>query len=450
MLPILYAGAFLGAYNANCVSIALPSIIATFTVDAAAAQWLVSGYMMVQAVMIAVYAFLSRRFTTRHLFIAATVIYIFGGIGAMVSPNFPLLLVFRVVQACGGALFIPIMMGGVLVLAPREKLASYLALGNVAIAVGPAFAPIISGMMITFLGWRSVFIVPIILMTLVSVVGLRFVKPLMPTQRVRFDIPSIAFVTLTLFAFVLGIGQLIMNLPLGLGILVGAVISGFLFVRRQNALETPLLNMQPLRTVSFTLCCLLILFAIMQNFSMSLLLPMYFQDVHALTAFESGLLLLIPLAIMTVIMLMAGRLMDRWGAWPLLPIGFLVLVIGQVLVGVFSSQLAVAAVVAASILVYSGSGIVQSPIQTTALKPLKPEENPSGVSLINICIQSASAIGPALFVGIFSNTAAKSVMSGTEGAAAQADGFVAAIIAAALLAVIGLAIAIPTAKKSSG
>ncbi|MFR5093228.1 MAG: hypothetical protein ACLTDR_15695 [Adlercreutzia equolifaciens] len=57
MLAVLYGSAFVAAFNENTINVALISIMGEFAVDANTAQWLVTGYMIVTAIVVTVSAF---------------------------------------------------------------------------------------------------------------------------------------------------------------------------------------------------------------------------------------------------------------------------------------------------------------------------------------------------------------------------------------------------------
>ena len=129
MLVVLYAAAFVSAFNESIVNVALM-------------------------------AFLMQRFRVRVLFAIAAACFIAGELLCVIAPNFPLLLAARLLQAVGSGTFTPIMMNAVLACAPREKMGTYLSIGNAAITLGPAFAPVMSGFAVTMFGWRAIFVLP--------------------------------------------------------------------------------------------------------------------------------------------------------------------------------------------------------------------------------------------------------------------------------------------------
>lgn len=449
MLVVLYIGAFVAAFNENIINVAIVDITTEFSVGSDIAQWLVTGYMVVTAVVIALTAFLFKRFTLRSLFFFAGICFIAGEVACFFAPTFPLLLTARLVQAIGSGIFIPIMMNTVLACVPPARVGTYLAIGSAIITVGPAFAPVVSGIVATLFGWRSIFAVPTILTVVLVVLGIAFLRNFAETEKARFDVLSVVLSTIGLTLLVFGLSQIMSNLLYAIAAIVVAIVVLLLFARRQTHLDEPLLKIDPLMKPQFARACILAIIAMMTTFSMSVLLPIYFESSFGATALLAGLLILIPIAINAVIALSAGRIMDRWGEWPLLPIGYGMILVGQAAVAFFSAQLALVPVVVASVVVYAGVGLVMSPAQTSGLKILPGPERSSGVSIMSIAITVAGSLGPSLFVGILANAALGAQALGNAFAAAQALGFSRAVIVAAVIGAIGLAISIPHSLKAS-
>src|SRR5690606_28133343 len=70
MIAILFIGAFVAILNETLLNVALPSIMNEFQVDPTEVQWLTTGYMLVNGILIPASAFLIQRFTNRTLFIS--------------------------------------------------------------------------------------------------------------------------------------------------------------------------------------------------------------------------------------------------------------------------------------------------------------------------------------------------------------------------------------------
>ena len=89
LLVVLFTGAFASAFNESIVNVALVDIVAEFNIAPTTAQWLVTGYMAVTAVVMALMAFLMQRFSVRTLFFFAGACFVAGEALCMVAPAFP-------------------------------------------------------------------------------------------------------------------------------------------------------------------------------------------------------------------------------------------------------------------------------------------------------------------------------------------------------------------------
>ena len=110
ILAVLMAGAFVAVLNSTLLNIALPSIMKSFNIEASTAQWLTTGYMLVNGIMIPTSAFLVQKFSTRQLFLTAMGLFSIGTIVAGQADLFPVLLGSRMLQASGSAIMMPLLM----------------------------------------------------------------------------------------------------------------------------------------------------------------------------------------------------------------------------------------------------------------------------------------------------------------------------------------------------
>lgn len=447
MLAVLYGSAFVAAFNENTINVALISIMGEFAVDANTAQWLVTGYMIVTAIVVTVSAFLTKRLRLRTLFLTAAGFLTLGLVAAMLAPTWPLFLAARLVQAVGTGIFIPVMMSTVLAVAPRTRMGTYLSIGGCMITFGPAFAPVVSGLMVTTLGWRSIFLPPAALIVVLAFLGVALIRNIAEPEKIKLDGISVVLSAVGLTSFVFGL-SLVMASPMVavITIAVGLAVMGA-FVVRQHRIPNPLLNLTPMHNRLFAPVCVLVVVAMMTTFSMSVLLPLYFEGALGTTALAAGALLLAPILVNAVTSLVGGRVMDKRGSWPLLPAGFAIITVGQLAVCLCAPTLSLAGVLVASVVVYAGVGLVLSPSQTAGLQTLSPEQNPHGVAILNTFIQIAAAVGPSLFIGVLSSVAGSVEAAGTAAALAQAEGFSVAVAVACVIAGIGMLTALAYARK---
>ncbi len=441
MLIVLFGCGFMAAFNENLINVALISIMDEFSVSTDTAQWLVTGYMIITTIVVAMTAFLFRRFKLRRLLTFGLLLITVGSLVCMFAPIFPVLLISRLIQAIGTGICIPSMMNTILVVTPRKKLGTYLAVGNCMIVFGPALAPVVSGLMVTMVSWRAIFIPPAACALILAILGLIFVRNIADTEHIHLDILSIILAAVGLFLVVYGLSIITTEIVMSLIFLAVGIICLVLFARRQFGMSAPLLNLKPLKNPLFLPVCFMMIVIMMTSFSMGVLLPLYFEGALGMTSLLSGAMLIIPVLLNGVTSVVGGRIMDRHGSWPLIPLGFGVVVVGQVLIFATALEFSWVLTLVGAMIVYAGVGSIFATTQTAGLQILPDKENPDGVALINIFVQMAASIGPSLFVGILSSTSATQIASGATDSFAQASGFSSAILVAAVIALAGFILA---------
>ncbi len=448
LLTTLYAAAFVAGFNENLVNMALMSIMGEYGVDSVTAQWLVTGYMIVSTVVVSCMAFLYQRVKLRTLFLVAAVLSLVGSALGLVAGSFAMLMAARLIQAVGTGIFIPAMMNTILAVTPKNRLGTFMSIGGCVITFGPAFAPVVCGALVTAFGWHSIFVIPTVAMVVLIGCCFAFVCNLENTPA-KLDVPSVALSALGLTAFVYGVSEVTANVTLAVGVLAIAVAAIAAFAWRQFHCDHPLIELSPLKNARFVMPLLLVMMAMMTTFSMSVLLPLYFEGALGMTALVAGVVMLAPVLTNAFATLFGGRVMDKRGEWPLLPAGFVCIVAGLVLMVALSATMSLPGVFVGAVLVYVGVGLVLSPSQTAGLKNLPPRQNPSGVTLMTTCLQIAACIGPSLFVGVMNSAQAGALAGGAEVAASTALGFSSALLVAAVIAAIGLVVAFLFARPGA-
>ena len=437
LLAVFYGCGFLAGFNENLVNMALVAIMGDFSIDAVAAQWLVTGYMIAVTVVVTCMAYLYRRLSMRTLFFAAAALSIAGSAGGFLAPNFPLLLVARLVQAVGTGVFIPLMMNVIVDRVPHGRLGTYLAIGSAMITIGPATAPIVTGFMVSDLGWRSVFLVPLAAAVALTVAGIFVVRGGREPERARFDLPSALLTAAGVTLLCVGLSEVTLRPAVGAAALIGAALALGWFARRQEHLARPLVSMEPLHHGMFWPAALLVMVTMMTYFSLSVMAPLYFEEA-GLAASMAGVLMVAPVLANAAASVLSGRALDRWGEWPLLPAGLAIAVagLGITIAGALAGSVVVAT--AGIFFGYLGTGMVLSPAQTAGLRRLPEELDSHGVTLMSMAVQLSACLGPAAYVGIMSSATAAASAAGVPAAQASAEGFAVAMIAALVVAAAGL------------
>lgn len=440
MLPVLFACSFSASFVQNMMNIALPEASERFAVTLSVANWLIIGYTVVAATSIMMAAFLVERLGLRRLFFVAAGALVAGSGLAFAAPDFFTLLGCRLVQAVGTGLLYPTVTGVIMAVSPKRDVGVHLALNSGAIAVGLAVSPLVSGLVLTYVGWEALFAAPLALSAALLAAGFFLVHDIGAHRQVSADFLSVALGLVGLGALVYGLSEITHLLVPSLAALaVGAAVLA-LFVRRQFKLKSPLLDLHPLAHPRFAAGMVLVMVGTMASYSLSVLLPLYFEGANGSTAFAAGLLLLGPVLVNAASSFAGGKLYDRWGAWPLIPAGLVLVLAGQAALFVLSEHLLIGLVVLAAAVIYVGQGLAYTPSKTTALSQLPPDLYPHGASINSTLVQVASSIGSSLFVGVLSADVLRGTAAGLAKTQAYAAGFAHTLAIALVIVAVGLVV----------
>lgn len=169
VLSIMILGTFFGIMCSTMMNIALPTLMRTFHISSARVQWVSNGYMLVNALMIPVSAYLIKKYSYRHLFLLFTAIFGVGTIIGAMAPSFPVIVLGRMIQAVGSGIMMPL----VNVMAMRYATAGHqgavMGIVGLAFNFSPIIGPSVAGLILDFFSWLYLFllVLPFILITLV-------------------------------------------------------------------------------------------------------------------------------------------------------------------------------------------------------------------------------------------------------------------------------------------
>lgn len=403
IIAILMVGAFITFLNNTLLNIALPSIMQEMNVGPTAVQWVTTGYMLVNGIMIPTTAFLIEKYSVRRLFLVAIGVFSIGTIIAAFTPYFFLLIIARMVQASGGAIMMPLLMNVILVSFPIEKRGMVMGILGFILMFAPAIGPTLSGFIIEQFHWRALFYLIAPITIFVFILGFIFLKdkkyrPELRLDKVSLMLSSIGFGSL-LFGFSVA-GELGWFSPyVFVPILVGGVTL-LVFTLRQLKLDRPMLNFGVFQYSMYNLSIFIIMVVQIAMFSGVLLIPIYVQTVLGVPPMQAGLLLLPGAVVNACMSPITGRLFDRFGGRILAVTGLTVITISTF----YFSQLTVDSNPIAVMILHAirmfGMSMVMMPVQTNGLNQLPRKLYPHGTAMNNTLMQVTAALGTGLMITI--------------------------------------------------
>ncbi|WP_141994940.1 DHA2 family efflux MFS transporter permease subunit [Peribacillus simplex] len=404
---VLIIGAFLATFNQTIMSVAIPELMNDFNIKASTAQWLTTGYMLVNGVLIPITAFLIQRFSTRQLFQTSMIIFLAGTIVSAVASNFPVLLTGRLIQAAGAGIIMPLLMNVVLSLFPPEKRGSAMGYVGLAIIFAPAIGPTLTGYVLETFPWQAMFYGMIPFTIIVIICGFIYLKNVSEPVHSKVDFISVALSTIGFGALMYGFSEagnagwssteVVVSLVIGILALV-------LFTWRQLISKNPLLNLRAFKYNMFTLTTLISIGVTMMMYADMMLLPLYLQNARGFTALESGILMLPGALLMGLLSPVVGKLFDRFGAKWLTIIGIAIIIISTVGFIDLTDSTSYTFLIVMSTVRRIGMAMFLMPVQTAGLNQLPSSLYAHGTAISNTIRQVAGAIGTALLVTVMTNS----------------------------------------------
>lgn len=452
MLAVLVFGTFVTVLNQTVVAPAIPSVMGEMSVDAATAQWLTTGFTLVNAIMVPVTAYLIDRFTTRRLFLVAMGIFTVGSILAGWAPSFIVLLLGRLVQAAGAGILMPLVMTVLMLTFPMEKRGQAMGLFGIVIAFGPAIGPTAAGIIIDRASWHDMFYLIAILSTIVMIVGAVALDRGGSTNKdVKLDVVSVVLSSIGFGSLLYGlsaIGSYGFSIASLLVSAVGIVALVFFF-RRQLHQEHPMLQVRVLANRKFLIATIIGMLVQAALLAAGILVPIYLQSYLGYSATVSGLVLLPGAIIMGAMGPIAGRLFDKHGPRTLSLIGMGVLTATTFGFAFLGAEASVALITVLYTVRLFSLSLVNMPITTWGMNALDDELINHGTSVNNTFRQVAGSLGTAIIVS--TSTMATSAATPSMGVfPAQIFGFDLAFVLSGILCLIGFAMVVILVKSKPG
>lgn len=448
-LIVLILGSFVTVLNQTVVTPALPPIMLEMGIDASTAQWLTTGFTLVNAIMIPITAFLIDRFTTRSLFIFSMSVFALGSLLCGLAPNFPLLLVGRLAQAAGAGILMPMVMTVLMLMFPVERRGTAMGMFGVVIAFGPAIGPTVAGLVIDHLSWRDLFVaIAIFAAIVIAVTPFALEKQSPNSQGITLDKPSLIMSTLGFGTLLYGfsvIGSSGISAEALISSTIGAIILIFFF-RRQLSMEKPMLNVRILKNHRFLMGTIIGMLVQASLLSAGILMPIYLQSLMGYSATISGLVLMPGAILMGIMGPIAGRLFDKHGPRALSLVGMTLLVISTFAFATLNDSTDVVFLTALYTVRMFSLSLVNMPITTWAMNSLDNKVMNHGTSVNNTLRQVSGSLGTAILVSVYTLVAA-SLMGNMDSIHASITGINVSFAVSGILCTIGLILTIIFVKN---
>lgn len=419
MLIVILVATFAGMLNQTTLATAVPTLMKDFSISMSTAQQATTWFLLGNGVMIPLTAFLIIKFRTRNLYLFAYGMMALGGLLIVTAPtsNYYVFLGGRIIQSIGVGITMPLIQVVLMEIFPPESRGMAMGLAGFPIALAPALGPTFAGWILNHnhhfgfftldSTWRSIFLVPLVVILVCWVLMPFLVKDVLPNKPVKLDILSFFLSIIGFGLFLWGFTNVATDGWTRLDTVVAPIIVGIIFilifVLRQFRMKIPFLDLRVFKVSQFTISTIALSITTMAMMGVEMMLPIYLQNVRGLSALSSGLVLLPGSLLMSVAILFSGRIFDRLGGKRLAIVGFIILSLGTFPFLFLNLSAPEHFITTAYGVRMIAVGMIQMSLFTAALNTLPTDEITAGTASSNTVRQIASSIVVALFSSVTQN-----------------------------------------------
>ncbi|MFI6285800.1 MFS transporter [Streptomyces sp. NPDC051018] len=290
LLPVTLMTADLGV-----LWLATPYLTADLNPSSSQLLWTTDIYGFLTAGFLVIMGTLGDRVGRRKLLLAGSTGVIAASLLAAYSSSPEMLIAARALLGIAGAAVLPSTLSLIShMFTDARQRATAIAMWVSALSVGIAIGPVIGGVLLDSFWWGSVFLVGVPVMLPVLVAAPALLPEYRDPDAGRLDLISVVLFLLAVLPAVYGIKKLAEYGPQGtyLAAMAAGVVAGVLFARRQQRLETPLLDLRLFANRAFTGALLTLLLGMMALNGIEYLVPQYLLGISELSPLVAGLWLL--------------------------------------------------------------------------------------------------------------------------------------------------------------
>lgn len=370
----LMLAAFLSALNQTIIATALPTIGRYFH-DFETLSWVVTAYLLTSTAVAPLYGKLSDIWGRRAMILVAIGLFMAGSAAAAAAPNMGMLIVGRGLQGIGGGGILPLCQSVIAdVVAPRER-GRYQAYMGVVWVTSGVCGPVFGGMLAEHFHWSVIFWINVPLaLGAAALVHIYLRRIPRHDRRHKLDVLGAGLMMASCIPVLLaltwgGTQYHWLSAPI-IGLIALSFVLSALFGWRLATAQEPFLPLSVLNNPVMRMGTLSASLAMGTSIGLTIVVPMYFEVAHKLSATESGIAL-IPLALTTPGSLLSGQAMLHWKHYKRAPMVGLVFALIALAFLIWQPGMGLAYAIALLGIVGTAIGLVY-PITTVSIQNAVP------------------------------------------------------------------------------
>lgn len=397
----LLVGALAALLDTTIVAVALDELHRDLRATVAVIQWVTTAYVLAMVAVIPLVGWSVGRLGVRRMWMIALVLFLSGSVSCGMAWSAGSLIAFRALQGLGGGMILPLTQVGMARAAGPERLGRVMGVVGLVGQLAPISGPLLGGLLIGGWGWRWIFFVNVPIVLTSFAMTWRWFPRDEQRSKQPLDLAGAVVLPTAVVALLYGLSTIGTGPDaLRAGTIVGGSAGTLLLVafvvRAARRGAASLIDLRLFTNRSFRAGAVMMFLLGVTTWGPMFLLPLYYQQLRGLSAFDAGVMLA-PQSVGTgLAFLLVGRFADRMAPRPLAAAGMAIAAVGTVPFA-FATAGSDTLVLAIALLVRGiGAGIGSLPVAVAVYRTLQPEAIPGATSVSNVIQRIGAATGTAL------------------------------------------------------
>jgi MFS transporter, DHA2 family, multidrug resistance protein len=404
---------FMEVLDTAVVVVALPYIAGSMSASTSEATWVLTSYLIANAVILPASNWFALRFGRKRFLIVCVTIFTIASFCCGAAPTLPLILLARIVQGAGGGALQPLSQAILLESFEPRKRGMAMAVYGFGVVVAPILGPTLGGWLTDTFSWRYAFYINIPIGILATFMIGRFVEDPPYVRNAKAG----AFDNLGFGLLAVWTGCLQVMLDKGQEVdwfgamwlrfaFIGFTVAFVLFIVHCFKAKRPLVDLRVLRDRNFAVGCLLMVLFGLCVYSTITVLPLFYQELLGYTAFTAGIVVF-PRGIGAIVaMPIIGYLGAKLDVRYLLTFGFLVFGIVSLVFGDVNLQISPTTLLWPIVITGFALSFVFVPITTQSYDTLRNEQIGNATGIFNLVRNVGGSVGISLAQTLLTRRAA--------------------------------------------
>jgi DHA2 family multidrug resistance protein len=394
---------FMEVLDTTIVTVALPHISGNLGSDIQESTWVLTSYLVSNAIILPISAWLSSVFGRRNYYLGCVALFTVSSFLCGIAPSMRTLVFFRLLQGLGGGGLQPSTQAILVDTFPPRRRGMGMALFGMAVVVAPILGPTLGGWITDNFNWRWIFFINIPVGIASLVLGPKLITD--PPYLIRRHGPKkwrADYIGLALLAVGLGTLQLFLDLGerrdwfasrLIMGLAITSAITLVAVTIWEFNVKDPIVNVHLMRERNLGASVMLMFLFGGVLYASTVLLPLFMQTLLGYTSLLSGLAISPGGLVVFSLMPLIGFMVSRFDPRKMIMLGMAILSISLFYMGHFSSQVNFGTIVTARMIQGLSFAFIFVPVNTVAYAYVAREQRNAASSLMSLARNIGASIG---------------------------------------------------------